>query len=154
MSVEQRVIGIISVVLCALGTELYTIVSKKLFKRHWQIYEILAVRNVLIVVVCSLFVAFSDVSYSLTVEWVLPMLVLVVVGHLLPIYLIQKTIFHLSAINVAFVLLTLPVFTLLLQFMDARVSFSMPSIAAVGIIVTLLASLTLFNRQANNRGPK
>ena len=154
MSVEQRVIGIISVVLCALGTVLYTIVSKKLFKHHWQIYEILAVRNVLLVVVCSLFVAFSDVSYSLTVEWVLPMLVLVVVGHLLPIYLIQKTIFHLSAINVAFVLLTLPVFTLLLQFMDARVSFSMPSIAAVGIIVTLLASLTLFNRQANNRGPK
>lgn len=154
MSVEQRVIGIISVVLCALGTVLYTIVSKKLFKHHWQVYEILAVRNVLIVVVCSLFVTLSDVSYSLTVEWVLPMLVLVVVGHLLPIYLIQKTIFHLSAINVAFVLLTLPVFTLLLQFMDARVSFSMPSIAAVGIIVTLLASLTLFNRQANNRGLK
>ena len=62
--------------------------------------------------------------------------------------------FHLSAINVAFVLLTLPVFTLLLQFMDERVEFSMPSIMAVGMIVALLMLLTLFNRLANSRGLK
>lgn len=153
-SPEQRLIGIISVVLCALGTVLYTIVSKKLFMRHWQTCEILAVRNVLIVVVCSLFITFSDVSFSLAVEWVLPMSVLVIAGHLLPIYLIQKTIFHLSAINVAFVLLTLPVFTLLLQFLDARVSFSIPSMAAVSFIVMLLVWLTLFNRHVKNRGLK
>lgn len=150
-SIEQRIIGIVSVVLCALGTVLYTIVSKKLCTREWKTYEILAVRNVLMVVVCSLLIALGDVSLGLAVEWRLPLLVLVVVGHLLPIYLIQKTILNLSAINVAFVLLTLPVFTLLLQFMDERVEFSMPSIIAVGIIVALLMLLTLFNRQANSR---
>lgn len=146
-SVEQRLIGIVSVVLCALGTVLYTIISKKMFASHWKTYEILAVRNILMVVICSLFIRFSDASFSLATQWVLPLSVLVVVGHLLPVYLIQKTIFHLSPIAVSFVLLTLPVFTLILQYLDSRVAFSMPSILAVGLIVVLLAWLAISNRR-------
>lgn len=146
-SVEQRLIGIVSVVLCALGTVLYTIISKKMFACHWKTYEILAVRNILMVVICSLFIRFSDASFSLATQWVLPLSVLVVVGHLLPVYLIQKTIFHLSPIAVSFILLTLPVFTLVLQYLDSRVAFSIPSILAVGLIVVLLAWLAISNRR-------
>ena len=146
-SVEQRLIGIVSVVLCALGTVLYTIFSKKMFACQWKTYEILAVRSLLMLVVCSLVISFSEVSFSLAVQWILPLSVLVVVGHLLPVYLIQKTIFHLSPMAVSFVLLTLPVFTLLLQYLDARVAFSMSSIMAVSLIVALLAWLAISNRR-------
>ena len=99
------------------------------------------------VVICSLFIRFSDASFSLATQWVLPLSVLVVVGHLLPVYLIQKTIFHLSPIAVSFILLTLPVFTLVLQYLDSRVAFSMPSILAIGLIVVLLAWLAISNRR-------
>ncbi|HBP46947.1 MULTISPECIES: DMT family transporter [Pseudomonas] len=146
-SIEQRIIGIVSVVLCAMGTVFYTIVSKKMFYCRWKTYDILAVRSVMMVVVCSLFISFSDTSFSLAPQWILPLSVLVVVGHLLPVYLIQKTIFHLSPIAVSFVLLTLPVFTLLLQYLDSRVAISMPSILAVCLIVVLLAWLDISNRR-------
>lgn len=99
------------------------------------------------VVVCSLFISFSDTSFSLAPQWILPLSVLVIVGHLLPVYLIQKTIFHLSPIAVSFVLLTLPVFTLLLQYLDSRVAISMPSILAVCLIVGLLAWQAISNRR-------
>ena len=79
------------------------------------------------------------------------MLVLVVLGHVLPIYLIQQSIFHLSALHVSFVLLTLPVFTLWLQYMDSRVAFSMSSVVAVGVIVALLLLLSLASVRKNGR---
>lgn len=148
---EQRVIGIVSVVLCALGTVLYTISSKKLFARHWKVEQILAVRNFLIVVMCSALIFTDTVSFKIANEWIAPMLVLVVLGHVLPIYLIQQSIFHLSALHVSFVLLTLPVFTLWLQYMDSRVAFSMSSVVAVGVIVALLLLLSLASVRKNGR---
>lgn len=140
---EQRVLGIISVVLCALGTVLYTIVSKKLYFRTWSVHEILAVRNIVMIILCVFFIFVNGISFSVSSSLVAPMIILVVIGHLLPIYLIQKTIFNLSAIHVSLVLLTLPVFTLVLQYLDSRVEFSTPSIAAIVIIVLLLGVLAL-----------
>lgn len=148
---EQRIIGIVSVVLCALGTVLYTVVSKRMFARHWKIEQILAIRNLLMVAICSVLVSVSDVSFSVAPEWIAPMLVLVVLGHVLPIYLIQQSIFHLSALHVSFVLLTLPVFTLWLQYMDSRVAFSMSSVVAVGVIVALLLLLSLSSVRKKGR---
>lgn len=148
---EQRIIGIVSVVLCALGTVLYTVVSKRMFARHWKIEQILAIRNLLMVAICSVLVSVSDVSFSVATEWIAPMLVLVVLGHVLPIYLIQQSIFHLSALHVSFVLLTLPVFTLWLQYMDSRVAFSMSSVVAVGVIVALLLLLSLSSVRKKGR---
>ena len=148
---EQRIIGIVSVVLCALGTVLYTVVSKRMFARHWKIEQILAIRNLLMVAICSVLVSVSDVSFSVAPEWIASMLVLVVLGHVLPIYLIQQSIFHLSALHVSFVLLTLPVFTLWLQYMDSRVAFSMSSVVAVGVIVALLLLLSLSSVRKKGR---
>lgn len=140
---EQRVLGIISVVLCALGTVLYTIVSKRLFSRAWAVHEILATRNVVMIVLCVFFILSNGAAFGVSSSLIMPMVILVVVGHLLPIYLIQKTIFHLSPIHVSLVLLTLPVFTLVLQYLDARVEFSVPSIVSIVIIVLLLGVLGL-----------
>lgn len=151
-SFEQRIIGIVSVVVCALGTVFYTFCSKKLYRAGWKSYEILAVRNVLIIIVGGLFVSLGESSLSLAAEWVMPMVVLVVLGHIVPVMLIQKAILHLSPLNVAFVLLMLPVFTLLLQYFDSRVSVSVESITAVLIIVVLLALLAVFNTQSKGRG--
>ena len=153
-SFEQRIVGIISVVVCALGTVFYTFCSKRLYRARWKAYEILAVRNVLIIAVASLFILLSGTSLRLATEWVLPMAVLVVVGHIVPVFLIQKTILHLSALNVSFVLLMLPVFTLLLQYLDARVTVSVESVVAVLIIVVLLALLAAFNAQNTGRALK
>lgn len=143
-TVAQRLLGIISVVVCALGTVMYTVFSKELFARQWSIYEILAVRSLAMIGVCVIGISLTGVGFSLDRDLILPMVVLVVLGHLLPIYLIQKTIYHLSPIHVSLVLLTLPIFVLLLQYLDDRVEFSMASVSAVSIIVLLLSGRVLY----------
>jgi len=143
-SVGQRSLGIFSVIVCALGTVMYTVFSKKMFARQWAIYEILAVRNIAMIAVCVIAIPVAGGSFSINRELILPMLILVVIGHLLPIYLIQKTIYYLTPIHVSLVLLTLPVFVLLLQYLDARVAFSVASVAAVSIIVLLLLGRALY----------
>lgn len=94
--------------------------------------------------VCAIAIPASGGSFSLERELILSMAILVVIGHLLPIYLIQKTIQHLTPIHVSLVLLTLPVFVLLLQYLDARVEFSVASLAAVSVIVVLLLGRALY----------
>lgn len=143
-SVGQRSLGIFSAIVCALGTVMYTVFSKKMFARQWAIYEILAVRNIAMIAVCVIAIPVAGGSFSINRELILPMLILVVIGHLLPIYLIQKTIYYLTPIHVSLVLLTLPVFVLLLQYLDARVAFSVASVAAVSIIVLLLLGRALY----------
>lgn len=142
-TVEQRLLGIASVLVCAVGTVMYTVFSKELFERRWSIDEILAVRNIAMIGVCVIAIPATGGSFLLGREWVLPMIMLVVVGHVLPIYLVQKTIYYLTPIHVSLVLLTLPVFVLLLQYLDARIEFSIASVAAVSVIVVLLAGRAL-----------
>ncbi|WP_273825906.1 DMT family transporter [Pseudomonas asplenii] len=137
-SVEQRILGILAVITCALGTVLYTVFSKRLFAAAWATYEILAVRNVAMVILCAFFITVTGDGFSIGREWFWAMALLVFVGHLLPIYLIQKTIYHLSPLHVSLVLLALPVFVLLFQYLDSRVEFSIASVLAIGIIVVLL----------------
>ncbi|AZF16853.1 DMT family transporter [Pseudomonas sp. R3-18-08] len=139
----QRVLGIASVLACALGTVMYTVFSKEMFARQWSVYEILGIRNIAMVGVCAVAIPATGGSFLLDRELIPPMAVLVVLGHLLPIYLIQKTIYYLAPIHVSLVLLTLPVFVLLLQYMDARVEFSFASVAAVTVIVFLLLGRAL-----------
>lgn len=143
-SIGQRLLGIASVMVCALGTVMYTVFSKDMFARQWSVYEILAVRNVAMIVVCVVAIPVSGAGFALDRELIVPMMILVVVGHLLPIFLIQKTIYYLTPIHVSLVLLTLPVFVLLLQYLDTRVAFSMASVTAVGIIVLLLLGRALY----------
>lgn len=143
-TVEQRLLGIASVLVCAVGTVMYTVFSKELFARQWSVYETLAVRNVAMIGVCLIAIPAAGESFVLDSNLILPMIILVAVGHLLPIYLIQKTIYCLTPIHVSLVLLTLPVFVLLLQYFDARVEFSIASVTAVGIIVFLLLGRALF----------
>ncbi len=143
-TVAQRLLGIVSVVVCALGTVMYTVFSKEMFARQWSIYEILAVRNLAMIGVCAIGIFLTSVGFSLDRDLILPIGVLVVLGHLLPIYLIQKTIYHLTPIHVSLVLLTLPIFVLLLQYLDDRVEFSMASVTAVSIIVLLLLGRVLY----------
>lgn len=139
----QRMLGIVSVMVCAFGTVMYTVFSKKMFARDWTVYDILAVRNLAMIVVCVLGIYTTGSRFSLDREWLFPVLILVVFGHLLPIYLIQKTIYYLTPLHVSLVLLTLPVFVLLLQYLDARIEFSLASVTAVSLIVLLLSVRSL-----------
>lgn len=144
ITVGERLLGIVSVLACALGTVMYTVFSKEMFVRQWTVYEILAVRNIAMVGVCVIAIPASGASFALDRELLLPMVILVVIGHVLPIYLIQKTIYYLTPIHVSLVLLTLPVFVLLLQYLDTRVEFSMASVVAVGVIVLLLSGRAMY----------
>lgn len=143
-TIGQRLLGIASVMVCALGTVMYTVFSKQMFARQWSVYEILAVRNFAMIGVCVIAILLTGVGFSLDRDLIAPMVILVVIGHLVPIYLIQKTIYYLSPIHVSLVLLTLPVFVLLLQYLDARVEFSLASVAAVSVIVFLLLGRAVY----------
>lgn len=148
-TIEQRLLGILAVVVCALGTVMYTVFSKRLFAAHWTTQEILAVRNVAMVTLCALLIPVTGGGFSIDRELLWAMALLVVLGHLLPIYLIQKTIYHLSPLHVSLVLLALPVFVLLFQYLDSRVEFSIASVLAVGIIVFLLCGRGLVDIHAS-----
>ncbi|OCA52409.1 DMT family transporter [Photorhabdus namnaonensis] len=150
-SIQDRIIGIVSVIFGAIGTVLYTIFSKKLFKEKWQTYEILSVRSILMVVLSFFYVAISDVSLRLDIEVILPMSVLVIVGHLLPIYLVLKTINAITPLHVSLLFLLLPVFTTLFQYLDSRIAFSVESLISASVIVSLLIILGVSKIKKTNR---
>ncbi|TDB42041.1 DMT family transporter [Photorhabdus luminescens] len=140
-SIQDRIIGIVSVIIGAVGTVLYTIFSKKLFKEKWQTYEILSVRSILMVILSFLYISLSDVSLSLDSEMIFPMSILVIIGHLLPIYLVLKTINAITPLHVSLLFLLIPVFTILFQYFDSRIAFSVESLIAASVIVSLLTIL-------------
>ncbi|KTL63106.1 transporter [Photorhabdus laumondii subsp. laumondii] len=140
-STQDRIIGIVSVIIGAVGTVLYTIFSKKLFKEKWQTYEILSVRSILMVILSFCYISLSDVSLSLNIDMILPMLILVAVGHLLPIYLVLKAINAITPLHVSLLFLLIPVFTILFQYLDSRIAFSVESLIAASVIVSLLIIL-------------
>ncbi|MCC8376048.1 MULTISPECIES: EamA family transporter [Photorhabdus] len=140
-SSQDRIIGIVSVIIGAVGTVLYTISSKKLFKEKWQTYEILSVRSILMVILSFCYISLSDVSLSLNIDLILPMLILVAVGHLLPIYLVLKAINAITPLHVSLLFLLIPVFTILFQYLDSRIAFSVESLIAASVIVSLLIIL-------------
>ncbi|MBS9438281.1 EamA/RhaT family transporter [Photorhabdus noenieputensis] len=150
-SIQDRIIGIVSVICGAVGTVLYTIFSKKLFKEKWQTYEILSVRSILMVVLSFFYVSISDVSLSLDIEIILPMSILVIIGHLLPIYLVLKTINAITPLHVSLLFLLLPVFTILFQYLDSRIAFSVESLIAASVIVSLLIILGVSKIKKTNR---
>ncbi|WP_323838242.1 EamA family transporter [Photorhabdus africana] len=140
-STQDRIIGIVSVIIGAVGTVLYTIFSKKLFKEKWQTYEILSVRSILMVILSFCYISLSDVSLSLNIDMILPMLILVAVGHLLPIYLVLKAINAITPLHISLLFLLIPVFTILFQYLDSRIAFSVESLIAASVIVSLLIIL-------------
>ncbi|OWO79214.1 transporter [Photorhabdus luminescens] len=140
-SIQDRIIGIVSVIIGAVGTVLYTIFSKKLFKEKWQTYEILSVRSILMVILSFLYISLSDVSLTLNIDIILPMFILVAVGHLLPIYLVLKAINAITPLHVSLLFLLIPVFTILFQYFDSRIAFSVESFIAALVIVSLLTIL-------------
>ncbi len=82
---------------------------------------------------------------------VLPMSILVIVGHLLPIYLVQKTINAITPLHVSLLFLLIPVFTILFQYLDSRIAFSVESLIAVSVIVSLLTILGVSKIKKTNR---
>ncbi|NDK98711.1 EamA family transporter [Photorhabdus bodei] len=150
-STQDRIIGIVSVIIGAVGTVLYTIFSKKLFKEKWQTYEILSVRSILMVILSFCYISLSDVSLSLNIEMILPMLILVAIGHLLPIYLVLKAINAITPLHVSLLFLLIPVFTILFQYLDSRIAFSVESLIAASVIVSLLIILGVSKIKKTNR---
>ncbi|MCC8458981.1 DMT family transporter [Photorhabdus aegyptia] len=150
-SIQDRIIGIVSVIFGAIGTVLYTIFSKKLFKEKWQTYEILSVRSILMVVLSFFYVSVSSVSLSLDIDMILPMSILVIVGHLLPIYLVLKTINAITPLHVSLLFLLIPVFTIIFQYLDSRIAFSVESLIAASVIVSLLIILGVSKIKKTNR---
>ncbi|RAW87476.1 DMT family transporter [Photorhabdus laumondii] len=150
-SIQDRIIGIVSVIFGAVGTVLYTIFSKKLFKEKWQTYEILSVRSILMVVLSFFYVSVSSVSLSLDIDMILPMSILVIIGHLLPIYLVLKTINVITPLHVSLLFLLIPVFTIIFQYLDSRIAFSVESLIAASVIVSLLIILGVSKIKKTNR---
>ncbi|CNE22697.1 EamA/RhaT family transporter [Yersinia nurmii] len=143
-SPAQRLIGITSVSLCAIGTVLYTTVSKKMFLYGWHTHEILTVRNIIILLIAIIYLSNNRHLLLIDKYHVVPISMLIIVGHILPVYLIQRTIFYLTPIQVSLVLLTLPIFTLLLQYLDERILISSSSIFSLGFILAMLLFLSVY----------
>lgn len=135
----DRIIGIVCVSISAFGTVAYTLLSKGLNNDDWKSYEILGVRNIIIVIFSGLYCIYNNIGIFLGFSGSIIMTLLVIFGHIIPIFLIQKTISKLTPIHTSMVLLFLPIFTLTLQYFDTRIELSWYSIyTVIGIIVLLL----------------
>ncbi|WP_367143722.1 EamA family transporter [Pantoea stewartii] len=148
----ERSIGIISVVCSAIGTVLYTFFSKDLGKKGWKSYEILGVRNLIMLLIALAYCYYNSINLLATESLLLVIILLSIFGHVIPIFLIQKSISILDPIHVSLLLLLLPVFTLLLQFFDSRIFISWESILSVVIITFLLVFLGINKFKAKKRG--
>lgn len=148
----DRTIGIVSVLFSAVGTVLYTFFSKNLSIKGWKAYEILGFRNILMLLVSFVYCIHQSVSLRLEDDLLLIVVLLSLVGHIIPIFLIQRSISELDPIHVSLLLLLLPVFTLALQFTDSRIIVSWESISAVLAITFLLIVLCISKVQAKRRG--
>lgn len=146
----ERFVGILCVALSAVGTVLYTFFSKKLSLNNWKSYEILGLRNVLMLIIVLLYGFSSNLSFVLNSEMLYIVLIISIIGHIFPIFLIQSSIVNLDPIHVSLILLLLPVFTLLFQFTDNRIQVSYESIGAV-IFITVLLALLGINKFKNNK---
>ncbi|EDJ8986860.1 EamA/RhaT family transporter [Salmonella enterica subsp. diarizonae] len=146
----ERIIGILCVALSAVGTVFYTFFSKKLSLNNWKSYEVLGLRNVLMLITVLLYGFISNLSFALNAEMLYIVLILSIIGHIFPIFLIQSSIVNLDPIHVSLILLLLPVFTLLFQFADDRVQISYESIGAV-IFITVPLALLGINKFKNNK---
>lgn len=142
-SLQDRAIGVACVIISALGTVLYTFFSRDLYKDKWSTSEILSWRNVLMLLLTIIYCFSYNISLKLKPEMFLSISILVILGHLLPVFLIQKTISILTPIHVSLLLLLLPVFTLLFQYIDSRIEFSVESVVAVLVIVTFLTIISV-----------
>ena len=143
-SLADRFWGVSSILLCAIGTVSYTIISKLLCNKGWFSTELLAIRNILMVIVSFAIVYTNNIPWTVERDLIVPIILLVILGHLIPIYMIQKTIMLVSPLHVSLIVLSLPVFTLLLQYFDDRVSVSIATIISIMLILILMSiSLTL-----------
>ncbi len=103
------------------------------------------------VVLSFFYVSVSSVSLSLDIDMILPMSILVIVGHLLPIYLVLKTINAITPLHVSLLFLLIPVFTIIFQYLDSRIAFSVESLIAASVIVSLLIILGVSKIKKTNR---
>ncbi|MCI4186565.1 EamA family transporter [Dickeya dianthicola] len=148
----ERTTGIICVICSAIGTVLYTFYSKDLSKKGWKSYEILGFRNILMLLVALGYCAYNNIHFYLTENLLLIVIFLSVIGHVIPIFLIQKSISTLDPIHVSLLLLLLPVFTLALQFFDDRIFISWESISAVFAITFFLIFLCVTKIHVGKKG--
>ncbi|ACS85950.1 EamA family transporter [Musicola paradisiaca] len=147
----ERTIGIICVISSAIGTVLYTFFSKDLSQKRWKSYEILGFRNVLMLFSALVYCSVSQISLWPGTDLFMIVLALSVIGHIIPIFLIQSSISVLDPIHVSLLLLLLPVFTLAFQFIDQRIFISWESITAVVGILILLVVLGASKFQMGNK---
>ncbi len=147
-----RTAGIVSVLFSAVGTVLYTFFSRGLSKKGWKAYEILGFRNILMLLVSFIYCIHQSIPLLLENDLLLIVVLLSVVGHIIPVFLIQKSISELDPIHVSLLLLLLPVFTLAFQFTDSRIVVSWESISAVLAITCLLIVLCVTKVQEKRRG--
>ncbi|WP_230492583.1 DMT family transporter [Martelella alba] len=149
-SQAERVIGIICVLCSAIGTVIYTLLSKQLDNKGWGSYDILGMRNILMLLLATLYCHYNGVSLVLDWQWLLVVLILSVIGHIVPIVLMQRSISILDPLHISLMLLLLPVFTLALQFLDPRIAVARESISAVVIILVLLCLLAISKSPAQH----
>ncbi|WP_239954543.1 EamA family transporter [Pantoea sp. Z09] len=152
-SFTERAVGILCVICSATGTVLYTFFSKNLNNKGWSSSEILGFRNILMLALALAYSVHNHIPLIPGKELLLTLFLVSIIGHVIPIFLVQKTISALDPIHVSLLLLLLPVFTLAFQLFDERIIISIESIYAVfgiTLLLTFLCFTKLTTRQGEN----
>ena len=139
-------IGFVSAFICGFANVTNTIFSKRLNASGLGSAQILSFRFIPLILVAGGVTFYTSNSFPLPSDDILKVVSIALLGITLPVFLFQEGIRRSSAMIVAYVHATIPVFVLCIQFFDPRLTVTTYSIGGViGISVISLLSILIKN---------
>lgn len=146
VTLASAVTGFASAFICGFANVTNTIFSKRLNAAGLGSMQILSFRFIPLVGLAALAQTFAVGGFSVGSADLVKITIMALVGITLPVFLFQEGIRRSSAMIVAYVHATIPVFVLLIQFFDPRLTVTAYSIGGViGISCLSLASILIKN---------
>lgn len=147
IQLSTAVLGFAAAMICGAANVFNTIFSKRLNARGLGSMQILSFRFLPLVLLAIPVAYARDGLQTLQVNDFEKLALIGILGISLPIFLFQEGIRRSTPMVVAFVHATIPIFVLLIQFFDPRLSVTVYSIGGV-ITISLLSLISLLTRSS------
>jgi len=142
ISITSAIYGFLTALICGFANVANTIFSKKLNAEGFGSIQILSFRFIPLMVAVLAAELFINNRIQITSTDLTSVIIIALLGITLPIFIFQEGIRRSTAMIVAYVHATIPIFVLLIQFFDPRLKVTAYSIGGV-ICISILSLLSI-----------
>jgi drug/metabolite transporter (DMT)-like permease len=144
VSASAQLLGFGASLVAGLALVLTVIYAKRLYDRRWAPGSVMAARFWLLSAAAAVAVVATHAPIALSTADLLGILAIILFGTVAPLYVLQIGLSRIEPMALAVMFSTAPVFTLVLQALDARLHWSPQSIAGVAlatgfVVLTVMA---------------